>query len=193
VILRAADRIAVAWKNGGGLTREVAVHPPGSDLDGFDWRVSLAEVRQGQGGPFSVFPGVDRHLAVISGRLELSIAGRDAVTLAPDSLPLVFPGDVPASAAPVHAPVRDLNVMTRRGRWLARLMRRSLAGATTAKLEAPTTLLVALAPLRLRTPHNTATLAALDAARFAADRDTTVTVSIEGDRLEFWLIELLPA
>jgi len=171
VILRAADRSAVAWKNGGGLTHEVAVHPPGSDLDSFDWRVSLAEVRQG--GPFSVFPGVDRHLAVISGRLELSIAGRDAVTLAPDSLPLVFPGDVPASAA--------------------RLMRRSLAGATTAKLEAPTTLLVALAPLRLRTPHNTATLAALDAARFAADRDTTVTVSIEGDRLEFWLIELLPA
>jgi environmental stress-induced protein Ves len=191
VILRAAQRSAVAWKNGGGLTHEVAVHPPGSDLDSFDWRVSLAEVRQG--GPFSVFPGVDRHLALISGRLELSIAGRDALTLAPDSLPLVFAGDVPASAAPVQAPVRDLNVMTRRGRCQARLTRHSVAGATTAKLEAPITLIVALAPLRLRTPHNTADLAALDAARFAADRHTAVTLSSEGDGLEFWLIELLPA
>jgi environmental stress-induced protein Ves len=175
----------------GGLTREVAVHPPGSDLDNFDWRVSLAEVRRG--GPFSLFPGVDRHLAVISGQLELSIAGRDAVTLAPDSLPLVFPGDVPAAAAPVQSPVRDLNVMTRRGRFMARLMRRSAAGATTTKLEAPTTLIVALGPLRLRAPEDTATLAALDAARFSADRHTPINVSIEGDCLEFWLIELLPA
>ena len=191
MILRAADRSAVAWKNGGGLTHEVAVHPPGSDLDSFDWRVSLAEVRRG--GPFSLFPGVDRHLAVISGQLELSIAGHDAVTLAPDSQPLVFPGDVPASAAPVQAPVRDLNVMTRRGRFLARLTRRSVAGVTTAKLEAPTTLIVALGLLTLRAPHRSATLAALDAARFTADRHTPVTVSIEGDGLEFWLIELLPA
>jgi environmental stress-induced protein Ves len=191
VILRAADRSAVAWKNGGGLTREVAVHPPGSDFDNFDWRVSLAEVRHG--GPFSLFPGVDRHLAVISGQLELAIAGRDAVTLAPDSQALFFPGDVPAAAEPVQSPVRDLNVMTRRGRCTARLMRRSAAGATTTKLEAPTTLIVALGPLRLRAPDNSATLAALDAARFSADRHTPITVSIEGDCVEFWLIELLPA
>ena len=74
VILRAAERRAVPWKNGGGLTREVAAHPPQSDLGNFDWRVSLAEVRRG--GPFSSFPGIDRHMAVISGRLELSISGR---------------------------------------------------------------------------------------------------------------------
>jgi len=191
VILRAADRSAVAWKNGGGLTHEVAVHPPGSDLDSFDWRVSLAEVRRG--GPFSLFPGVDRHLAVIAGRLELSIAGGETVTLAPESLPLVFPGEVPASAEPVQSPVRDLNVMTRRGRFRARLTRRSAAGATTAKLEAPTTLIVALGPLRVRAPEDSTTLAALDAARFTADRRTAVTLSIEGDGLEFWLIELLPA
>jgi environmental stress-induced protein Ves len=191
VILRAADRVAVAWKNGGGVTREVAAHPPGSDLDSFDWRVSFAEVRRG--GPFSFFPGVDRHLALISGQLQLSIAGREALTVAPDSLPLVFPGDVPASAEPVQSPVRDLNVMTRRGRFQARLTRASAVGATTLTLEAPTTLIVTLGPLTLRAPDESATLTALDAARFAADRHTPVTVSIEGDCLEFWLIELLPA
>jgi environmental stress-induced protein Ves len=30
LILRARERFAVPWKNGGGVTREVAVHPPGS-------------------------------------------------------------------------------------------------------------------------------------------------------------------
>jgi len=84
MILRAADRIAVPWKNGGGLTREVAAHPPYSDLGNFDWRVSLAEVARG--GPFSPFPGVDRHMAVISGRMELSISGRGAVSLSPESV-----------------------------------------------------------------------------------------------------------
>ena len=191
MILRAAERVAVAWKNGGGVTREVAVHPPGSDLDSFDWRVSLAEVRRG--GPFSVFPGVDRQLALISGQLQLSIAGREAVTLAADGLALVFPGDVPASAEPVQAPVRDLNVMTRRGRFLARLTRRSAAGAMTMKLEAPTNLILALGELRLRTPEETAALTALDAARFSADRHAPVSVSILGDPREFWLIELLHA
>jgi uncharacterized protein len=191
LILRAADRVAVSWKNGGGLTREVAVHPPGSGLDSFDWRVSLAEVRRG--GPFSLFPGVDRHLAVICGQLALSIAGRDALTVTPDSQPLAFPGDVPASAEPVRSPVRDLNVMTRRGRFTARVERRSQAGATTVSLGAPTTLIVALAPLTLREAGSTGSLVALDAARFSADRHTPVRVSIEAARLDFWLIELRPA
>jgi len=52
---------------------------------------------------------------------------------------------------------------------------------------------VALGPLRVRAPEDSTTLAALDAARFTADRRTAVTLSIEGDGLEFWLIELLPA
>ena len=70
-ILRAADRVPAAWKNGGGVTREVASWPEQAGLDGFDWRISLAEVAAG--GPFSVFPGVDivrtsTALPVASGR-----------------------------------------------------------------------------------------------------------------------------
>ncbi|MFN9927385.1 MAG: HutD family protein, partial [Phenylobacterium sp.] len=59
-LLRAADRLAVPWKNGGGITRELAVWPPGASFDDFVWRVSMAEVHQD--GPFSSFPGVDRIL-----------------------------------------------------------------------------------------------------------------------------------
>lgn len=36
----------------------LAAAPPGAGLDGFDWRISCARVASG--GPFSVFPGVDR-------------------------------------------------------------------------------------------------------------------------------------
>ncbi|HZF82215.1 MAG TPA: HutD family protein, partial [Burkholderiaceae bacterium] len=29
------------WKNGGGSTREILCWPPGADMHGFDWRVSV--------------------------------------------------------------------------------------------------------------------------------------------------------
>jgi hypothetical protein len=190
LILRATDRRSVAWKDGGGLTREVAAHPPGSDLGNFDWRVSLAEVRRG--GPFSSFRGVDRHMAVISGRLELSISGRDALSLSSDTPPLTFPGDVPVFAEPRQQPVTDLNVMTRRGRFVARLTRCSVQASAEIRLEADTTLLLALAQLTLRAPGVEANLSALDAARFSASADT-LTVHPAAAGAAFWLIEICAA
>jgi uncharacterized protein len=187
VILRAADRLAVPWKNGGGLTREVAVHPPGSDLGNFDWRVSIAEVQRG--GPFSLFPAVDRHLAVISGSLVFSVSGRDPLTLSPDSHFVAFPGDAPASAEPVELPVTDLNVMTRRGRFFARLRRSSVPGEPVIRLETDTTLIVAMGPLVVRAPGIECSLTALDAARFSASGQA-VTLRAAGPAAVFWLIEI---
>jgi uncharacterized protein len=190
VILRAAARTAVPWKNGGGLTREVAVHPPGSDLGGFDWRVSLAEVRAG--GPFSMFPGIDRQLAVISGRLALSIAGEDSVVLSPASAPCAFAGELPAAAEPLESPVSDLNVMTRRGRFVARLRRCRGSGGTALTLQADTTLLMALVPLALRSASWAGTLSALDAVRLAAQRHAPLALAIESSAADYWLIEIEP-
>ncbi len=42
-VLRAADRIAAPWKNGGGITREVAICRRARVSTIFDWRVSIAE------------------------------------------------------------------------------------------------------------------------------------------------------
>lgn len=112
-VLRAADRRATPWKNGGGVTSEVCAWPPGAGFDVFTWRVSMAEVRAD--GPFSLFPGVDRILAVLRGRLALSIGGTGDCDLTPDSPPAVFPGDVRTIGRLVESPVLDLNVMTRRG------------------------------------------------------------------------------
>jgi len=115
-VLRAADRVAQPWKNGGGVTREVAIWPPGSDFDSFDWRVSIAEVCEA--GAFSRFENIDRTLVILKGRLTLTLAERE-MELGSGSAPCIFPGDVSCFGAPVDGPVTDLNVMTRRGRAIA--------------------------------------------------------------------------
>ena len=191
MILRAADRVAVPWKNGGGLTREVAVHPPGSTLGDFAWRVSLAEVRTG--GPFSTFSAIDRQMAVVSGRLQLSIAGREPLTLCADRDPVAFAGELPVSSEPLKSPVLDLNVMTRRAAFGARLRRCRARRSATVALEADSTLLLALAPLTLRARGLPETLAVLDAAHLCLDRHTPGEMSIEGTALDFWLIEISAA
>jgi environmental stress-induced protein Ves len=139
-LLRAADRIATPWKNGGGVTTEVAAFPDGATLADFGWRVSIAEVRQG--GPFSVFPGVDRQLAVLVGRLQLNVDGRTPVEITPASPPVAFPGDVATTAEPLDTPVLDLNVMTRRGQFAARMVRHHFAQAATITLNAALSLLI---------------------------------------------------
>jgi uncharacterized protein len=96
VVLPAFARRPRPWKNGGGLTYDVAAYPPGGDLDSFDWRVSIAHVEKD--GPFSVFAGVTRTLALLEGDLELKFDADDAaVSLAPFSDPLAFPCDGLAS------------------------------------------------------------------------------------------------
>jgi len=120
-ILRASDRIATPWKNGGGVTTEVAVFPAGAGFDDFGWRVSIAQITRG--GPFSIFPGIDRELGMLDGRVSLKIAGRDAIDLSPGSEPARFPGDVATSAVLVGGSATDLNVMTRRGMFASRMTR----------------------------------------------------------------------
>lgn len=117
-LLRAADRVAALWKNGGGTTREVAIWPPDSTFDNFDWRISIADVRSA--GPFSVFSNIDRIMLILKGRIALDFS-EQSVVLDPQSAPFAFPGDVPCHGRPIDGDVMDLNVMTRRGRSAARV------------------------------------------------------------------------
>jgi environmental stress-induced protein Ves len=111
--LPAAQRSAVPWANGGGLTREVAIRGPNV---GFEWRVSLAEVATS--GPFSHFPGLDRTIVLLSpGRLILDFEV-DSVELVRLE-PFRFPGDVPVKGRLGGAPTTDLNVMADRTKWEA--------------------------------------------------------------------------
>jgi uncharacterized protein len=190
VILRAAERVAVPWKNGGGLTREVAVCPPGSNLEDFDWRVSLAEVRAG--GPFSSFPGVDRQMAVLAGQLTLAIEGHESLTLSPDSPPLGFAGEARVVAQPSGRPVTDLNVMTRRGRFSARLRRCVADTGQQLTLQADVTLFIALAELTLRWQTTAAMLSVFDAllCEGAAQCEIVPPDTGTGEGVSFYVAEI---
>lgn len=162
-ILRAAARRALPWKNGGGLTHEVAVEPPASDLANFDWRISLAHVTAS--GPFSSFPGIERHMAILEGRLALTLDGECRV-LSGASEPISFDGELAAQAAPLDGPVSDLNVMVRRARGRGRLLPLRLAGELViAAPEATTLVLLVCSAALVETGDEAAELAAFDAVR----------------------------
>jgi len=187
-VLRAAERHAVDWKNGGGVTREVAIRPPGSDLDHFDWRVSIAEVHAA--GPFSSFWGIDRRMAILDGCLSLSIEEGAPQRLTADTPSISFAGEATAFAQPLGARVTDLNVMTRRGRFDSRLTRAGPPQSLSRELSlgADVSVILALAKLTLNTD-----LGAFHAERFDA-------LVIEGNVRHlalsfaapspFWLIEI---
>lgn len=140
-VLRAVDHRVMPWKNGGGITTEIAAHPDGAGLDAFEWRVSMARVESN--GPFSSFPDIDRNLTVLEGDgIILAVQGRMPVELLAKSAPMGFPADVPTTAQLLGGPITDLNVMVRRGRFHSEVHRISLNGATDLETDADTTFLV---------------------------------------------------
>lgn len=129
-IARRAGHKRMAWKNGQGLTEEVAAFPAGSDTDSFDWRLSIAHV--GADGPFSVFAGIDRTIALLDGAgLALDLPEGKAVELKPGGSPFSFSGDWEISSRNLGGPTVDLNIMTRRGRCAHEMRRLTLAPAET--------------------------------------------------------------
>lgn len=119
-LLRGADLVASPWKNGGGVTREIAVaNVPGAEPGIFAWRVSVADVAQA--GPFSRFEGVARTLVLLEGAGmvldETAQEGGAHVrthTLARALDVACFDGEAPIDARLVDGPTRDFNLMVRR-------------------------------------------------------------------------------
>ncbi|MFM0227202.1 HutD/Ves family protein [Paraburkholderia dipogonis] len=119
-LIRGADLVAAPWKNGGGVTREVAAFPERAGLDAFVWRVSVADVAQA--GPFSRFAGIDRTLVLLSGAGMLldEVDGAQgahgvkthALTQALDMAR--FTGEAQIDARLVDGATRDFNLMVRR-------------------------------------------------------------------------------
>jgi environmental stress-induced protein Ves len=113
---------ATPWKNGGGTTQEVVCFPPGAGLDDFDWRVSIATIAAG--GPFSVFPGVDRTIMLLEGEgVRLRAPGFDHSLDAPYE-PFAFDGEVPVDCDLLGGASTDFNLMARRdaGRAVLRVV-----------------------------------------------------------------------
>lgn len=131
-ILRRTSFRTMPWKNGGGETTEILVSPASASMDDFDWRVSMARVAMD--GPFSHFIGIDRSLTLLEGEgMILSIAGQGDVHLTRQSPPLAFPGDAATDSRLVGGAILDLNVMTRRGAYAAKVER--VAGGAVLSLD----------------------------------------------------------
>ena len=113
-LLSPADYRRMPWKNGAGRTTEIASHPARAALDAFDWRVSVADVVSD--GPFSPFAGIDRTIVMIAGAgMRLDGDGHAALLRAPYE-PYTFNGDDAIRCTLLDGPVRDFNLMLRRGR-----------------------------------------------------------------------------
>jgi environmental stress-induced protein Ves len=117
-LLRADQHRRMPWRNGGGITYEVASRPVGSGLDDFDWRISFAEITED--GPFSAFGEVERTIVIVEGTsMRLTVDGE--VHDLQRYEPLRFDGGSASSGQLTAGPVTDLNLMTRRGRAAAEL------------------------------------------------------------------------
>lgn len=121
-IIRYAELKALPWRNGGGVTREVARHPRTPSVqtarqnsapdNAWDWRISIAEVSKA--GAFSAFAGMERVLTVIDGELLLlSVDGAEHPL--EKYRPFRFSGDADSAGALPTGDIRDLNVITRNG------------------------------------------------------------------------------
>jgi environmental stress-induced protein Ves len=120
----AASRTVTPWKNGQGSTAELAKHPPEADLGRADflWRVSIATIKES--GPFSSFPGYDRHIALLSGEPPVLVheEGDRLTRFALEPLqPHLFSGDWTTRCELPGGPCRDFNVIAHRGATLARV------------------------------------------------------------------------
>ena len=106
------------WKNGGGSTEEIT-RDAGTGLDGFGWRLSIADI--GESGGFSTFAGYERVITVLQGDgMSLTVDGQVTRPLLPLD-PFAFSGESKVSCMLLGGPIRDFNLIYAPQRYSARL------------------------------------------------------------------------
>jgi len=105
------------WKNGGGVTIDIAgAHRPGADPAGWDgmiWRFGRTRIERP--GPFSDLSGYDRILAVVEGRgLVLHPSGRAPLDVRTPFVPVRFPGEWAIASDLTDGPVGVVNLIADR-------------------------------------------------------------------------------
>jgi environmental stress-induced protein Ves len=122
-----ADVQAAPWRNGGGVTRELAAWPQQGE---WVWRMSVAEVAAS--GPFSRFEGITRWFAVLQGAgVVLNVntpsdggaAGAGEHRLTVTDPPLCFDGGLATDCQLINGPTQDFNLMVQGSGRPARMVR----------------------------------------------------------------------
>lgn len=124
------------WRNGLGWTREI--HAASSRSGEWEWRLSIAEIEQD--APFSLFPGVDRELVLLSGNgLRLRFDDDEVNELHPPHDRMRFAGERGVTGELLDGPTQDFNLMWRRDAIDAQLWHRPLVGPMVIFADAGTT------------------------------------------------------
>ncbi len=160
--LPAAKYRTVPWRNGGGITAEIAVEPEGATVDSrFLWRLSLARIDRS--GPFSAFDGYDRTIALISGAgMVLNFGERGSARVDKPMQPLAFSGEWAPGCALIAGPTEDFNVMTDRQRIRHRVERVEPGQGTRVLQTAPTLAIFAVGGGKVGVDGGTMDLGARD-------------------------------
>lgn len=117
-VLRAVDYPRMPWKNGGGSTEEIT-RDAGTGLDGFGWRLSIADI--GESGGFSTFDGYQRVITVLQGAgMTLTVDGQATRALRPLD-PFAFSGQSQVACTLLDGAIRDFNLIYAPLRYSARL------------------------------------------------------------------------
>ena len=117
-VVRLEDISATPWRNGGGVTRELAAWPQAND---WTWRMSVAEV--GQSGAFSSFEGVDRWFAVLAGDGVQLVVDKHPQRLTALDAPFFFDGAASTDCQLIDGATQDFNLMVQRDRATAQMVR----------------------------------------------------------------------
>jgi environmental stress-induced protein Ves len=133
VHLRPERYRSMPWRNGMGVTREIAREPAmGED---FRWRLSLATVASS--GPFSNYPGYSRSVTLIEGEgFQLRLGDQDPLVLDRVGATALFPGDASAHCTLIDGPATDISLMVRDRDGIVSVVRIQGAAALTVPLEA---------------------------------------------------------
>jgi uncharacterized protein len=103
-IIRRSELAPTPWKNGAGVTREIAAVRRGEAVV---WRLSMADVASD--GPFSNFAGLIRVLTVIDGN-GMELITPTETLYADYGEPVRFDGALKIEAKLIDGPLRDLNL-----------------------------------------------------------------------------------
>ena len=123
-VIPANEYRRIRWRNGQGWTREI--HAEGTAED-WSWRLSIAEIEHD--AAFSLFPGVDRELMLLSGDgLRLRFDDGECVELSPPHDRHRFAGERALTGELVDGTTHDFNLMWRRDRIRADTWHRPLVG-----------------------------------------------------------------
>jgi environmental stress-induced protein Ves len=117
-LLRARDYPRMPWKNGGGFTEEIA-RDSGEGLEGFGWRLSIADIEES--GGFSTFAGYQRIITVLQGDgMRLLVDGQASRPLLGFDA-FAFSGQSQVSCKLLGGAIRDFNLIYAPQRYRARL------------------------------------------------------------------------